>query len=514
MTKYLLMSLILLTVLGCTHSIPLHDADKFKPPAMAMDGLKIGLLADSQIQTEKNYGGVALISGKLSDIPIDVALRPYALNYASRYMLDRFLAELKANGANVIFYLGDAANNGCTDEIEALIGTSGVLTLFRANSGIPLYFLIGNHDYTGGGNTTDIDARKELCNGKKQPVKNTPLAKLDLMKKVRAFNDESYNRFSNKADWVFYKPSFTDDPSIDKFCQVSSEDQQHQNDGCYLSTLLKYKDGSEFLLVDTSDYFDKKTHLAIPFMEDKEYWGSTGWISTTGKSQLSWFTNQPHNGNVPTKIIVSHYPLRDLGPFARSYLGKMFTWFIGNGGLPERLAPLLDGRAEIGNYWLSAHTHDEHKGTKEYLGSYPVHSVNIGSTTDWQPHAALVQIASQDANAAGVSKGDVIFDRIALQFDDKKGNMIDGFIKNQCAGGGDKAGTYQAINSHNCGMPIFGMDKSYRENKWNQAAYGTAAANFQILVRKLTADPAIGLSREEIITYLGMISSKRESKRF
>src|SRR5690242_9457795 len=81
------------------------------------DGLLIGVLADSQLQTRTNYRHVPGYRSPLADELVPVAMRPPALDFTARALLLENLWMLKRNGAAAIFYLGDGANNGCEDEL-------------------------------------------------------------------------------------------------------------------------------------------------------------------------------------------------------------------------------------------------------------------------------------------------------------------------------------------------------------------------------------------------------------
>ena len=133
--------------------------------ALPDSGLRIGFVADSQLQTRSNYHRVGGYRGVIEDAAVQGAIRPPALDWSARAMLRSDLAKLAEQGAKVIFFLGDGANNGCYDEFARGFADSeklapndaSVLSLlaeFRQKTRIPVYFVIGNHDILGAGSTS------------------------------------------------------------------------------------------------------------------------------------------------------------------------------------------------------------------------------------------------------------------------------------------------------------------------------------------------------------------------
>ena len=75
-------------------------------------------------------------------------------------MLEFFLNQF--TNVQVVLYLGDGANSGCADELQQVLDT---LRRRRgdAHGGVPIFYVIGNHDYLGIGTTTDPLKRQLLC---------------------------------------------------------------------------------------------------------------------------------------------------------------------------------------------------------------------------------------------------------------------------------------------------------------------------------------------------------------
>ena len=331
---------------GCSHenTIKLND---YKKEAF---NIKIGLLGDSQITTEKgafNYG----MRRKAADRISKVAIRPTALEYLSLEMLDMFLSKLKK--VNIIFYLGDGANSGCKDELDKVFG---VLKNFRHNNEIPIYYLIGNHDYLGTGNQTRYDIRENLCdsgcdnecgNGFNF---NPPETKEEVIKRIDNFNklsekiDKNFS-YSITPKTVYYKKEIED-----KRCN----DLKHYY--LYYVGVLSSKNNNipsiEFLLADTSDYRDidwKPSYNDDRGCEIIGAWGMKGSMSFDVKKteipQIKYLADNS-NPDVDFRFIVSHY---------RPYEFNMINPFkYSLSRVKNKLGNLLSNG---NNYWLSGHTH-------------------------------------------------------------------------------------------------------------------------------------------------------------
>lgn len=462
-----------------------------------VEKLKIGLLADSQLQTNQSFQRVPLISGKFEDVVVPVAIRPPAVNTFSKNLLRYFLNQLSKKKPDLILYLGDAANNGCEDEIEQVFE---ILREYRCKNKIPIFFIIGNHDYLGGGNTPYMPDRRLLCDSSEAQLEsdmNRPLTKYELMQKVWYFNQESGDI---KAEWK-YKSNFENKQELFRNCVENKGKKetgaerlhQHRKPGCFLTGMVfSKKHKVEILLIDTSDYGDKAFAYQIPLFM-KGFFGLTGWISTGSEdgidSQLSWFQNQKEFRLEPpaVRIAASHYPVSDLGAAAR----KIFI----SEGLPNRFASVFTPEPSIGNYWVSGHTHDVPEQGDLYLTDTSgngkkrlrVQLLNLGSTTDsnlvdgnvYGPHAVLASIVplkiSDRANPMQIdtittdtlaSDCECIIDRI------KKQPTMD-------------SPAYYPVDDRVSGRALFGICPNYRKLKWKRTDTIHAMKNLRLLIEHL-----------------------------
>jgi len=161
-------------------------------PARALP-IRIGLLADSQITSALSTPDCPYRSKSL-DKQMECAIRPPALEHLAAAMLDIALDRFPAD-IDVILYLGDGANSGGENEVETLFK---ILGEHREKSQIPIFMVIGNHDYLGVGNTWDPLSRFLLLN-RLQPDKVPPLAgpynrsltKYELLCRISEFNRAS-----------------------------------------------------------------------------------------------------------------------------------------------------------------------------------------------------------------------------------------------------------------------------------------------------------------------------------
>ena len=143
-----------------------------EPRKQAAFPIKIGLLADSQITSQNGFSNFSYRS-KFADALVNVAIRSPAMEgYLSEEMLQIALNKLTQDqygdkkGVDVILYLGDAANSGGTDEIEKALT---ILARHREQTGVPIFIIIGNHDYLGCGNIITPGTRFALLNRAGQP---------------------------------------------------------------------------------------------------------------------------------------------------------------------------------------------------------------------------------------------------------------------------------------------------------------------------------------------------------
>jgi hypothetical protein len=211
---------------------------------------RIGIAADSQIQTRSNYALVRGYRGKLEDWAIPVSIRPPALDWAARSLLRSNLERQKEAGAKAIFYLGDGANNGCFDEFAQgfdpvsgkvtgepnEIGILALLAQFRTEKHIPVFFVIGNHDILGAGSTSKEQNRIDFCADVTGHQSNHYLSKYDVITLT-----DQFNRMNAQIapEWVYSSSFWTteslaaDEANIRRNCGINPA-LQHLTIGCYL----------------------------------------------------------------------------------------------------------------------------------------------------------------------------------------------------------------------------------------------------------------------------------------
>ncbi len=302
----------------------------------------LGVLADSQITTTNGFF-VHNLRCKQAHLFVKVAMRTPAAEYLSPRMVEYFVKKLKADGAEMILYLGDGANSGCTDEVDALFA---VLASQREQLGVPIFMAVGNHDYLGAGSTTEPRSRQLLCG-----TANPPLMKYEVLKRISAFNQASAQVSSGPLRFE-YRDNFA---ALTNWFETA---QDAHRMGCYLAgRLLVWRSEQprplELFLTDSSDYQD--IELQPEFMG--EQWGARGAISFASlRPQTRWY-QQFEETNVVCRLIASHYPIKE---FQHKLWGII--------PVKERIGRpghLLS--TNTWNYWLSAHTHaPASKGTKTF----------------------------------------------------------------------------------------------------------------------------------------------------
>lgn len=535
--KFLPVLLIMfLTACLSNHSIILSSADD-----QSIEGLKIGLVADSQLQTTSDTKFDAMIKGELEDKLVNVALRLPALNKYSDIMLRFFLEQLiEVKKVNVIFYLGDGANNGCKDEINRIFKIlgeykKGTRALFSGKNlpPTPVYFIIGNHDYLGAGNTPFKNSRIKLCTCNDDDSSSIFIKK-DLILKASEFNK------SNKMTGWEYSDNVMN--NMDEFIRLCDRDNKGgfcaalrgekitevRKPGCFLSGYLFNKQNNyKILLMDTSDYYGKWYIDTEKFFK-KKWYGMTGWISD---NQIDFFKSRLAK-DTPLTIIVTHYPYEDLA-VSNKYQ---------NSGLIKQIAEeFMSVNPAIGNYWLSAHTHKfysyEQVKTGTSSGKITFDHINTGSTTDsyiktgWfsnkkniqeseikPPHALAVSFSA--GNRPGISR--LIADPVYINNDEVYKSVI-AFLKDVVK---NTDGSYDSIKDINrevhSGLTIFGLHK--KKKFWgNYKAYNKYVRicnkNLDKLVKYLydnrTSMKPEGqrkLTINEIKLYIGRFASYMELK--
>jgi hypothetical protein len=284
--------------------------------------IKIGLLADTQLTSHNGFSNYNYRS-KLADRMVNVGIRPPALEcFLAEEMLNIALSKLTQddeggkNGVDVIIFLGDGVNSGGTDEIETFFS---VLEKHRDVKGIPIFVLIGNHDYLGCGNIVTPGTRFALLNRDGRPS-NPALSKYQVLKKISEFNHASNNLPTNKK----FK-------YIDNYEALERNMELDHNKGLYLSGLLSYteqgKNSVEVFLLDTSDYKD------APDWSSLAKWGFYGVIGSLSfkdepgvLSQTSYFKNVARSSSPDFRFLASHYPKDHLDILTESLLPSPVTF--------------------------------------------------------------------------------------------------------------------------------------------------------------------------------------------
>jgi UDP-2,3-diacylglucosamine pyrophosphatase LpxH len=389
--------------------------------ALPSSGLRVGFVADSQIQTRTNYNRVRGYRGPIEDSQVQGAIRPPALDWAARSMLRSNLAQLVSDGAKVIFFLGDGANNGCYDEFargfadhaKLAPNKASVLSLlseFREANRVPVYFILGNHDILGAGSTSAIRARTAFCEGQDEAGPNRYITKFEAMKWTDDFN-RGNGRFPNAGT---YRSNWAgNEEAIQRNCG-GAEAMQDKHRGCYLAATVDTSiDGrtAQFLLLDTNDWADVVT--LFPGFEQKGARGAMTFKNGDIQSQTAWF-DEHASEHVDLRVALSHY---DIGGLRSQLLNWKFSNksqrylnLFTEGG--EAAAPI-----QTQAYVVTGHTHTQTyvnewrkfamdcgalPGSCADTNRFKFVELNIGSTTDYSSFATLAQFDPDPAKTADV----------------------------------------------------------------------------------------------------------------
>lgn len=525
---YYLLLLVCSVLTGCAAEQRLQEA-RFP--------MKIGLLADSQITSKNGFSDFSFRS-KLADNIVDVSIRPPALErYLAEEMLNIALKKLtqdangEKEGVDVILYLGDGANSGGTDEIETLFTA---LKKHRDETGTPIFMLIGNHDYLGAGNIVSPGTRFALLNREGQPS-NPALSKYQVLKKISKFNNTSNSMPTNKNFRY-----------IDNFAMVERNKHLDHRTGLYLSGRIGYseygKDGVEIFLVDSSDYKD------APDWSRAAEWGFYGVVGSVSYkdepdgnflSQLSYFKKLAESSAPDFRFMASHYPKDHLDRITFAQPGEVplnltnMTWDVVEGTfnfpvfaetLNKNLKNLLSPSRR--NYWLSAHTHvptmprPEKINVGGILGDVSFDAINIGSTTDYRAHVAIVERFESYHNNR--IDGFVGFREIPL-FDCNEdlletipraiaeyGREHYGDPNFQCFMQGMIEGT-EPRDWKDIGASILGLNKKYQEDCWGEKQNEASERH----LRKFVTDfvESTESNRADVIAFLGLIAGAYEEEK-
>jgi hypothetical protein len=511
--------------------------------------IRIGLLADSQITSADNTPDCLYRSRSL-DKRIGCAIRPPALELLTAEMLQIALDQFPSD-IDVILYLGDGANSGGENELRTLFA---VLEEHRKESKIPIFMVIGNHDYLGAGSTSDPLMRFLLLN-RLRPEEvpplpatyNRSLSKYDVLKRISEFNRASSDLPAN-ALFRYTDNGDTLDPNLD------------HGSGLYLAgRLVCTKDehkAVEIFLADTSDYVDTsiKPEVTIldPFIPRWDLYGMQGSVSsrdresTAGGRRLSQITYLRDSSTGPPpdfRFIASHYPPDNLD---RKRNGIPTSWHF-------ELLNLLHGAWETvetvvfgspyanqslqqwrikgrANYWLSGHTHREammHPGQGQaHVGGIAwlvtgasFHNINVGSTTDYRAHIAVVEPfskreAKRDDHVKKVNSY-VQFREIPL-FDHEEPRQrqyLQRVLSDIEAYGRENRNTAHCIGYESdaqFGMSLLGLNQDYQDDHWTAADTEACCRRLDHFIDTvLSRHP--GDERTDVVRCLAFIASAAEA---
>ena len=499
--------------------------------------IKIGLLADSQITSQNGFSNFSQRS-KISDNMVDVAIRPPALERClAEEMLDITLGRLTGDsegsreGVDVILYLGDGANSGGTDEIGTVFEALGKC---REETQTPIFVVIGNHDYLGCGNIETAGTRFAILNQIGRPD-NPALTKYEVLKKISEFNHASNSMPTNKNFRY-----------IDNFETVQRYKQLDHRAGLYLSSLLRYqREGDvsvEILLMDSSDYKDAPDWSKSAKLG---FYGAIGSVSFKdnssgmGVSQLGYFRKLVQTSSPDFRFVASHYPKDHLDRITFAKPGQVplnltnTLWEVTEGAfsiteftksLNFYLKQLLLPSKQ--NYWMSAHTHARTMPSVEkyvvggILGDKYFRGINIGSTTDYRAHGAIVEAFERHSNKSidglvgyreirqfecndellnAIVQGIGRYGRAHYEDPDMEGVMS--AMKEKIDAGRESG--WRAV-----GASLLGLDKKYREDFWGDKQSEASERHLRAFIAELVGDT--GSDRADVVALLGFITGAYE----
>jgi hypothetical protein len=517
--------------------------------------LKIGVLADSQLTSQNGHSNFHYRS-KDADVLVDVSIRPPGLECVlAEQMLRAALGRLTEDvggdrvGVDVILYLGDGANSGGTDEIDTVLA---VLDEHRERTGTPTFILIGNHDYLGTGNIVTPGTRFALLNRVGRP-ENPPLTKYQVLERFSAFNHVN-NRFAERTGIRY----------VDNIATVRHHRDLDHDTGLYLAGLVTYTEGGrdrvEILMLDSSDYKDAPDWSEVA---DLGFYGVIGSVSFKDEpgfvSQLGYLQELTDTTTPDYRILASHYPKDHLDKVTFAKPGQVplnitnFAWDVVDNVvmLPTFSETLNDNLQELlvpgdRNYWLSAHTHvttapspDRHV-VGGFLGQDRFAGFNVGSTTDYRAHVAIVERFDRRHSEAlddalgyreiplcrfdevlqasltraigryGREHGsDPMFGAVIRNMDEWTGAEGTGW------GSAIKGRAGAAVPSEkqywiDVGATVLGLNKTYRDLAWGDEQTEASARHLrQFIAEYLHRHPSEG--RSEVVTYLGLLAGAYES---
>ncbi|MCU0918074.1 MAG: metallophosphoesterase [Planctomycetes bacterium] len=510
--------------------------------------IRIGLLADSQITSPRSTPE-CLYRSKSMDRRVECAIRPPALEHLAAEMLQIALDQFPSD-VDIILYLGDGANSGGADELEAVFAA---LEGHRKKSRIPIFMVIGNHDYLGAGNTSDPLIRFLLLNCLRleevpplPATYNRPLSKYEVLRRISEFNRANGSlpahtsfRYADNGDIL--------DPNLD------------HGGGLYLAGhLVCPREGDkavEIFLADTSDYVDTsiKPELTIwdPFIPRWDFYGMQGSVSsrdrdggTSGprRSQISYLRDCAAGPPPEFRFIASHYPPDNLD---RKRDDIPTGWFFEAGNLLhgtwELVETTLFGSSYANqkiqhwrnkgrpNYWLSAHTHrrtlmrpghgQTHAGgLAGLLTGATFQNINVGSTTDFRAHVAVVEPFSkpQARHDKHVRRIDrhvqvreiPVFDPGATRERELLERVLAGI---EAQGRENRTAAHRIAyqNDLQFGLSLLGLNRDYQDEHWTMSDTEEACRRLDGFLDAWPAR-APGDERADVVRCLAFIASASE----
>lgn len=524
--------------------------------------LKIGLLADSQITSQNGFSDFHYRS-KQADALVDVSIRPPALECVlAPAMLQIALDKLTQDsggrpGVDLILYLGDAANSGGTDEIDLVLTT---LAAHREKTGVPIYMIIGNHDYLGAGNIVTPGTRFAILNQIGRPD-NPALTKYDVLKKFSAFNHANSALPKNSR--------FKYNDNVDALEQ--NKTLEH-NTGLYLSAVLTYTEAGkgtvDLFLLDSSDYVDSPDWSglagfgfygvigAVSFKDTPDHLSQAGYLKTYAKAHQPRF-----------RILASHYPKDhldrvtfakpgqiplDVTNLAWSVTEQAFSLPTFSKTLNQNLEALLTPTGT--NYWVSGHTHVKTTPRPDkfivggLVGENFFRGLNVGSTTDYCAHVMIVEPYDKNLNSkldefvgfrklplfdgslallASVPEAIAAFGRLHAADPDFQGivptldewtaqnkDLTVPVVSDVLSGVGGLLGAKPKAPAENTeywvevGATILGLNKRYQLDAWKDPQTVASANHLRTFIDQFIL--ATNSERREVLAFLGLLSGAYE----
>ncbi|MCB1024985.1 MAG: metallophosphoesterase [Acidobacteria bacterium] len=507
--------------------------------------MKIGLVADSQITTLRGTVDSGMRE-KAADRLVRVAIRPFAVELWSHEILDQILEKMVAgeNKPDLILYLGDLANSGCVDEI-----TAGLRILEKYRDGkanVPIFLVVGNHDYLGSGNTEPENPRRKLCQKPEIGIDapNGFFSKYDIIKRFSEFNQKSAAKLS--ADFK-YTDNIADVRALYEIRGSTCEDHKRY----YLAGKIAYKSAetghtAEIILADTSDYRDAFS-LRIASRDCKKgygFWGAKGSISEKNRknkdpqkpeyleSQIEYVRKNLGTGadKPDFRFFASHYPPDRFHTFG--LLSKIGISILRISPFRKRLATWW--MLGVKNYWLYGHTHiPEPKFTRISIDSEREFTAfNVGSTTDHEPHAVVYgDLTGDDAKKNAKDPEGPQYEKISLNvpkadIDEIKADLrelnrpenMESFHRSGNSYVLDKPGykrTCRVKKGIASGMTLLGLNKSYRKSCWMPQSNRWAEYNLWRFINEKKGEPRTSggsaWTEPELIRTLFMIATDFET---